>query len=117
LSSISKESPKEDSPRRIARLRLRRTAQRNKRRTTLNDLPDELLLKIFTNRESSNDDEPFTKADHPLCIVVDDQQGFRPLERSSSKGPSWLFPPLRVALVCKRWLPVSRSSYDSFRFA
>jgi len=52
LSSISKEIPKEDSPRRIARLRLRRTAQRSKRRTTLNDLPDELLLKIFTNRRS-----------------------------------------------------------------
>lgn len=37
---------------------------------------------------------------------LNDQQGFRPLPTKYSTTPGWYTPPLRVALVCKRWLPV-----------
>ncbi|GAA5941486.1 hypothetical protein JCM1841_006602 [Sporobolomyces salmonicolor] len=62
----------------------------NRARTTILDLPDELLLKTFA--------------------ALNDQQGFRPLP-STSKGPEWYTPPLRIALVCKRWLPLARQLF------
>ncbi|GAA5980418.1 hypothetical protein JCM5350_001493 [Sporobolomyces pararoseus] len=87
-------SSTEAGVRRIVRLRSstpRKIGSRKKRGSNLNDLPDELLLRIFSH--------------------LDDQQGFRPLSRSSWKGPSWLFPPLRIALVCRRWLPIARQLF------
>ncbi|GAA5895735.1 hypothetical protein JCM5296_007409 [Sporobolomyces johnsonii] len=73
--------------RKIAGLPTRRD---NRARTTILDLPDELLLKVFA--------------------ALNDQQGFRPLP-STSKGPEWYTPPLRIALVCKRWLPLARQLF------
>ncbi|GAA6049441.1 hypothetical protein JCM3770_007341 [Rhodotorula araucariae] len=57
-------------------------------RTGINDLPDELLLRIFS--------------------FLDDQQGFRPLSGRSLSTPEWYTPPLRISLVCQRWLPLAR---------
>ncbi|BGP22269.1 proteophosphoglycan ppg4 [Rhodotorula toruloides] len=63
-------------------------------KTGVNDLPDELLLRIFG--------------------FLNDQQGFRPLPTKYSTTPGWYTPPLRVALVCKRWLPLVR--HLAYRF-
>lgn len=42
--------------------------------------------------------------------TVHDQHGFP--SRPSPAGPDWYTPPLKIALVCRRWLPVS-SSFES----
>ncbi|GAA6011713.1 hypothetical protein JCM11491_000726 [Sporobolomyces phaffii] len=88
-------APPQQSPRRIAGLRPRSTRRpppsRRTPRCSIQDLPDELLVKIF--------------------LKLDEQQGFRPLHRHSSTGPEWYSPPLRIALVCKRWLPIARQLF------
>ncbi|BGP37336.1 hypothetical protein JCM10450v2_001243 [Rhodotorula kratochvilovae] len=73
-----------------SRVTVRRPRSRLKRAgaTGINDLPDELLLRIFG--------------------FLNDQQGFRPLPGRSLSTPEWYSPPLRVALVCQRWLPLAR---------
>ncbi|GAA5857362.1 hypothetical protein JCM8547_002243 [Rhodosporidiobolus lusitaniae] len=60
----------------------------------LQDVPDELLLRIFS--------------------FLNEQQGFRPLPGRSSTTPEWYTPPLRIALVCKRWLPLARQLFYRF---
>ncbi|BGP53372.1 hypothetical protein JCM8202v2_000931 [Rhodotorula sphaerocarpa] len=66
--------------------------------TGINDLPDEALLRIFG--------------------FLDDQLGYRALPSLAAGSPQWSFPPLRVARVCKRWLPLSRHLfYRSVRIA
>ncbi|GAA6043059.1 hypothetical protein JCM8097_005140 [Rhodosporidiobolus ruineniae] len=81
------------TPRSMRRLTPRKTVglkgERKKRvKTGINDLPDELLLRIFS--------------------FLNDQQGFRPLPGRSSITPEWYTPPLRIALVCQRWLPIAQ---------
>lgn len=49
---------------------------------------------------------PEAKAAKLTCFsLVHDQHGFR--AHQTTNGPEWYNPPLRVALVCRRWLPVS----------
>ncbi|GAA5885513.1 hypothetical protein JCM16303_002237 [Sporobolomyces ruberrimus] len=73
----------------LARVAVQRSSRRQRRkRTGIADLPDELLLKIFSQ--------------------LDDEQGFRPLSRSSSNGTEWYSPPLRIGLVCKRWQMIAQ---------
>ncbi|KPV76919.1 uncharacterized protein RHOBADRAFT_51901 [Rhodotorula graminis WP1] len=63
--------------------------------TTIEDLPDELLLRIFG--------------------FLNDWQGFRPVPgKDLDETPTWYTPPLRVGLVCRRWLPVARALYYRF---
>ncbi|BGP29469.1 hypothetical protein JCM10296v2_001208 [Rhodotorula toruloides] len=85
-------------PRRVSETRWPTVTTRKKRtrrvKTGINDLPDELLLRIFG--------------------FLNDQQGFRPLPTKYSTTPGWYTPPLRVALVCKRWLPLVR--HLAYRF-
>ncbi|GAA5979383.1 hypothetical protein JCM10908_002903 [Rhodotorula pacifica] len=67
-------------------------------RTSINDLPDEVLLGIFG--------------------FLDDQLGYRALPTRVPGSPEWSFPPLRIARVCKRWHPLSRYLfYRSMRIA
>ncbi|GAA5998127.1 F-box protein [Rhodotorula paludigena] len=64
-------------------------------KTGINDLPDELLLRIFS--------------------FLNDQQGFRPLpSKITSDMPEWYTPPVRIGLVCQRWLPLARHLYYRF---
>ncbi|GAA5841461.1 hypothetical protein JCM9279_000660 [Rhodotorula babjevae] len=63
--------------------------------TTIKDLPDELLLRIFG--------------------FLNDWQGFRSIPgKDVDETPTWYTPPLRVGLVCKRWLSVARTLYYRF---
>ncbi|GAA5905889.1 hypothetical protein JCM8208_003367 [Rhodotorula glutinis] len=62
---------------------------------TINDLPDELLLRVFG--------------------FLNDWQGFRPVPgKDLDETPTWYTPPLRVGLVCCRWLSVARALYYRF---
>ncbi|GAA5899093.1 uncharacterized protein JCM6883_005108 [Sporobolomyces salmoneus] len=81
----------EVSTRRIAKLRETRTRkiERKPSRDFINGLPDELLTKIFSK--------------------LNDRQGFK--AQATSRGPEWLFPPLKIALVCKRWLPIAQQLF------
>ncbi|GAA6000571.1 hypothetical protein JCM10207_004556 [Rhodosporidiobolus poonsookiae] len=68
--------------------------QRQKRvKTGINDLPDELLLRIFS--------------------FLNDQQGFAP-RPGIGPAPEWYTPPLRIALVCRRWLEPARQLFYRF---
>ncbi|GAA5865857.1 hypothetical protein JCM3774_003119 [Rhodotorula dairenensis] len=65
---------------------------------TINDLPDEILLRIFG--------------------FLDDQLGYRALPTRVPGLPEWSSPPLRISRVCKRWLPLARFlCYRSLRIA
>ncbi|BGP19050.1 hypothetical protein JCM10213v2_007133 [Rhodosporidiobolus nylandii] len=90
------------TPRSVRRLP-RKATGRGRRKTGINDLPDELLLKVFS--------------------LLNDQQGFRPLPSRSSSfpgsgggagSPEWYNPPVRIALVCQRWLPLARQLFYRF---
>lgn len=66
--------------------------------TRVNDLPDEILLRIFG--------------------FLVDQLGYRALPTRVPGLPEWSSPPLRIARVCKRWLPLARYlCYRSMRIA
>ncbi|GAA5831125.1 hypothetical protein JCM11251_005153 [Rhodosporidiobolus azoricus] len=62
--------------------------RRETSRTRINDLPDEILLRIFG--------------------FLNDTLGFRPLSSRISVTPEWYNPPIKIAIVCKRWLPLAR---------
>ncbi|KAK4702364.1 hypothetical protein P7C70_g3859, partial [Phenoliferia sp. Uapishka_3] len=67
----------------------RRNSKHDRIRTTIKDLPDELLLQIFGH--------------------LHDLHGFR--SDPSALGVQWYTPPLRTGLVCQRWLHICRSLF------
>ncbi|GAA5884969.1 hypothetical protein JCM6882_007175 [Rhodosporidiobolus microsporus] len=68
--------------------------RRKSGKTRINDLPDEILLRIFG--------------------FLNDTLGFRPLSSRVSVTPEWYNPPLKIALVCQRWLPLARHLFYRF---
>ncbi|GAA5992797.1 hypothetical protein JCM11641_001043 [Rhodosporidiobolus odoratus] len=85
--TAASKTARRSTPRRIAGSSSGRRERKKKAIVGMNDLPDELLLRIFG--------------------FLNDQQGFRPMSSRISTTPEWYTPPLRMALVCQRWRPLA----------